>query len=562
MNQSTGASARRTSDIFELSDRYIVDSCVLDPMLATFLGVPGYDDQMTDYSPDGWAARREMLHRTRCDLARIVPRNRRERIARDVMQERLDVESDLIESGEYHRWLSVLNSHHEYIREVFDFMPRESEEDWANVRTRLAGVPGTLDGLRESFLHAARDGKVAALRQVLVCAGQCTTWGQPDGPFAELAAECSMFDLTNEAASAAQAYLDFAAWLRHDYSRIADPNDPVGPERYRLFVRYQNGADLDLAEAYAWGWEELHNIERRMAELVERIAPGASRGECIQRLNVDPRYVVDTGDRFVAWNQEVIDRTIAELHGRYFDMAEPLRRCQVLPIPAGGPHTTYYTLPSEDFNRPGQTWVPVEGRSLFTLWDALSIAHHEGAPGHHLQLAQMLYLAESLTRFQRMGVMISGHGEGWAMYAERLMVELGYLDDPVYEFGFLVGQGLRAARVIVDIGLHCEMRIPSNERFHPGERWRTDLALPFMLEHTGCTAEYLSSEVDRYLGMPGQAISYKLGERIWLAGRERARLRLGPAFDLKHFHQTMLDMGAMGLDMLQVELDRYGSAES
>jgi uncharacterized protein (DUF885 family) len=142
------------------------------------------------------------------------------------------------------------------------------------------------------------------------------------------------------------------------------------------------------------------------------------------------------------------------------------------------------------------------------------------------------------------------------------MHELGYLDDPVYELGWLAGQALRAARVIIDIGLHCEMRIPPTERFHPGERWRSEMGLPFLLEHTGHPKEFLASEVDRYLGMPGQAISYKVGERVWLEGRERARQRLGPKFDLKRFHQVVLDMGGMGLDQLSAELDAITSLDA
>ena len=278
-------------------------------------------------------------------------------------------------------------------------------------------------------------------------------------------------------------------------------------------------------------------------------------------MKTDPRYVVEGADNFVAWNQDIVDRTIGELDGKYFDIAEPLRHCQAMAAPAGGVEATYYTAPSEDFTRPGQIWHPVAGKTQFPLWDVLSTTYHESAPGHHLQLAQMMYKADSLTRFQRLGVMIAGHCEGWALYAERLMHELGYFDDPVYELGYLAGQALRAARVIVDIGLHCEMLIPADERFHPGERWRSDLALPFLLERTGQSIEFLKSEVDRYLGMPAQAISYKVGERVWLDGRERARRRMGAAFDLEHFHQVALDMGAMGLDQLSAELDTIVSAD-
>ncbi len=541
--------------IFELSDQYIVESAALDPMLASFWGIPGHDDMITDYSPDGWDARLELQRKTIRSLSEIDPRGRSDRIAIEVMRERVQAELDLIESGEYHRWLSVLNSHHEYVRDIFDFMPRQSDQDWLNVRTRLVAVPTALDMLRASFLYAAEKGQVAARRQALACGGQCEVWGSPDGYFAELVKACESLDLSIEAQGAAEAFVEFGHWLRSDYAAIATPRDPVGAERYRLFARYHNGTDLDLDETYQWGWEELNNIETRISSLVERILPGASRDECIEQLKNDPRYVVHGADNFLAWSQDVIDRTIDDLDGKYFQIAEPLRRCQAMAAPAGGPDATYYTPPTEDFSRPGQIWHPVAGKDHFPLWEALSTEYHESAPGHHLQLAQMMYQAESLTRFQRLGVAISGHGEGWALYAERLMHELGYLDDPVYELGWLAGQALRAARVIVDIGLHCELRIPSNERFHPGERWRSELGLPFLLERTGYPADHLKSEVDRYLGMPGQAISYKVGERVWLQGRDRARQRLGSKFDLKRFHQVVLDMGAMGLDQLSAELD-------
>ncbi len=542
-------------DIFELSDQYIVESAALDPMLASFWGIPGHDDQITDYSPDGWAARLELHRKAIRNLTQVVAHSRSDRIAIEVMRERVQAEIDLIESGEYHRWLSVLNSHHEYVRDIFDFMPRQSDQDWMNVRTRLVAVPTALDRLRASFVFAAEKGQVAARRQALACGSQCEVWGSPDGYFAELVTECESLDLSIEARGAAEAFIEFGHWLRNDYAAIATPHDPVGADRYRLFARYHNGTELDLDETYLWGWEELNNIETRMCSLVERILPGASRDECIEQLKHDPRYVVQGADNFLAWSQDVIDRTIDNLDGKYFQIAEPLRRCQAMAAPAGGPDATYYTPPTEDFSRPGQIWHPVAGKDHFPLWEALSTEYHESAPGHHLQLAQMMYQAESLTRFQRLGVAISGHGEGWALYAERLMHELGYLDDPVYELGWLAGQALRAARVVVDIGLHCELRIPSNERFHPGERWRSELGLPFLLERTGYPVDHLKSEMDRYLGMPGQAISYKVGERVWLQGRDRARQRLGSKFDLKRFHQVALDMGAMGLDQLSDELD-------
>ena len=217
----------------------------------------------------------------------------------------------------------------------------------------------------------------------------------------------------------------------------------------------------------------------------------------------------------------------------------------------------YYTGPSEDLTRPGRTWYPTLGKTRFPLWREVSICYHEGVPGHHLQVSQVRYLADRLNRFQRLAGFVSGHGEGWALYAERLMGELGYLDDPAYELGMLSAQAMRAVRVIVDIGMHLELPIPLDERYHPGERWTPGLALPFVIERSCFPADFMASEVDRYLGLPGQAISYKVGERVWLDGREGARARKGAGFDLKSFHRFALNLGGMGLDQLSRELQRF-----
>ncbi len=264
--------------------------------------------------------------------------------------------------------------------------------------------------------------------------------------------------------------------MRHGLRSDRDTHDPVGAERYRLLARYHNGTDLDLEETYAWGWEEIHAIEVRHGGAGRaNLVPGP---RCANASNGwMPTLATWSRAPTTSWpgtRKSSIERSPTS-NGKYFEIAEPLRRCQSMATPAGGPATTYYTPPSEDFSRPGQIWHPVEGRTHFSLWDALSTAYHESTPGHHLQLAQMMYQAESLTRFQRLAVFNAGHGEGWALYAERLMHELGYLEDPVYELGWLVGQALRAARVILDIGLHCELRIPNDERFHPGERWRPEI---------------------------------------------------------------------------------------
>jgi uncharacterized protein (DUF885 family) len=394
---------------------------------------------------------------------------------------------------------------------------------------------------------------------------QCDTWGgrsdESDSYFARLVGRYpggpSAAALERGARSAARAYLEFGTWLRERYLPGATPLDPVGPDLYAVAARYFTGSELDPEETYRFGWFELRRIEDRMAAVCEQIAPGKSLPEVIDQLEADPNRVIDGVEAFQAWNQELIDATISSLDGIHFDIAEPIRRCEAMIAPPGGAAAMYYTPPSEDFARPGRTWYPTLGKTRFPLWREVSICYHEGVPGHHLQIAQVLYRSDRLTRFQRLAAFTSGHGEGWALYAERLMAELGYLDDPAFELGMLAAQALRAVRVIVDIGMHLELSIPPDEAYHPGERWTAGLALPFMIERSCFPADFVASEIDRYLGLPGQAISYKVGERVWLECRQAAKDRKGAAFDLKEFHRYALDLGDMGLDQLSRELRRY-----
>jgi uncharacterized protein (DUF885 family) len=291
-----------------------------------------------------------------------------------------------------------------------------------------------------------------------------------------------------------------------------------------------------------------------MAAVAERILPGERLPAVVHRLETDPGRSIDGVDAFRDWLQTLMDRTIAELDGTHFDIPEPVKRVEAMIAPPGGAAAMYYTRPSEDFKRPGRTWYPTLGKTRFPLWGEVSTAYHEGVPGHHLQLAQLTFLAGELSRFQRVAAFIPGYSEGWALYAERLMGELGYLQNPDYELGMLRAQAFRAMRVVVDIGVHAGLKIPSNEAYHGGETWSPELMLPFAVEHGYEPEEFLRSEVDRYLGWPGQAICYKVGERAWLAIRERARGRAGNRFDLKAFHTRALNLGPMGLAQLEQEM--------
>jgi uncharacterized protein (DUF885 family) len=203
-------------------------------------------------------------------------------------------------------------------------------------------------------------------------------------------------------------------------------------------------------------------------------------------------------------------------------------------------------------------WAVPEGMTEFSTWREVTTVYHEGVPGHHLQIAQNAYRSDLLNRWQRQLCFVSGHGEGWALYAERLMEHLGYLTDAGDRMGMLDAHAFRATRVIIDIGMHLQLEIPADNflGFHPGERWTPALGLEFLRANCFSDEATLRFELDRYLGWPGQAPSYKVGERIWLEARDEARARRGPDFDLRRFHADALNLGSVGLDPFRRALAR------
>ncbi len=480
---------------------------------------------------------------------------------------RLTLREDLREDGDHYR-LSGFRNATTTMRMVCDLMPRETENDWRNIAERLKKLPRAAALYRQTLEEGQRKRVPSARRQVAQAIKQSATYGGAGGSDSFFHRLLDAFDqsavssgglradLESGANAAAESYREFSRHLEERFMDGAVERDGVGEDLYQLSSRVYNGVELDLEETYQWGWDELHRIENEMRATCARILPGASIEETKQFLESDATRAIDGVEEFRQWMQDLQDRTIAELDGVHFDIPAPLRKIEAMIAPPGGGLAMYYTGPSEDFSRPGRTWYPTGGKTRFPLWGEVSTAYHEGVPGHHLQVAQVTYLAGELSRYQRTMGWVSGHGEGWALYAERLMGELGYLDEPDYELGMLRAQAFRAARVVVDIGIHLGLAIPRGEGYHPEEVWTAELAVPFMVQRSHEPEAFLRSEVDRYCGWPGQAISYKVGERVWLEARDDARRRHGNDFDLREFHRRALDLGSMGLDQLRRELAR------
>jgi uncharacterized protein (DUF885 family) len=553
--------------VHEISDQFVADAAELEPIVATYLGIAGYDHELTDYSPEGHDARAELAERALRAVESAEPVDASEEAAKAVFGERVGLQFEIHRAGLDVSSLNVIASPVQDVRQVFDLMPTDTADAWAVIARRLAKVPDALAGSRVSLAHAADRGTVSALRQVTRVAEQCDTWaglGSSRSFFASLIAGAQRIegvdaalrtDLAAGANAAAEAYADFARFLREDLAPKAPREDAVGKDVYQLWSRYFTGARLDLAEAYEWGWAEFSRIESEMKQVAERIKAGAPLAEAAAALDADPRYRVQGQQAFQDWMQKLSDKALSDLRDVHFEIPDELMRLECRIAPPGGGVGAYYTAPTDDFSRPGRMWwsVPAD-KEEFSTWREVTTVYHEGVPGHHLQIATAVRQAGKLNRFQRLMCWVSGHGEGWALYAERLMRELGYLENDGDLLGMLDGHLFRAARVVVDIGMHLELEIPAGTGFHEGERWTPELGLEFMLTRTITDPAHVRDEIDRYLGWPGQAPSYKLGERLWLSARQDAQRRHGDAFDLKLFHKQALEMGAMGLDTLRERL--------
>ncbi|WP_079431585.1 MULTISPECIES: DUF885 domain-containing protein [Streptomyces] len=545
-----------------IADRHLDQVAAHDPLEAAWLGLHPGDARQPDLSPEGFESLADIARGTLAALGTVpTGDDPADRSCARLLRERLTAGLALHDSGENFRQLRNIGAHVHHVRDIFTFMPTATDDDWAAVAGRMRNLPAALDGYRATLTEGISRRLLAAPRQAIAVVDQLTAWtGEGTGgagwfaDFVSPGPERLRGELDAAAHRATAAVAGFRDWLRDTYApaTVGTP-DAVGRERYRLAVRHHTGADLDLDEAYAWAWSEFHRTNAEMRAEAERVLPGAGVREAMHHLERHG-HAVEGAEAIRDWLQQLMDRAITALDGAHFDISGPLRRVESLIAPAGSAAAPYYSGPSLDFSRPGRTYFPTLGRDTFPTWQLVSVWYHEGVPGHHLQLAQWVAHSERLSRYQTTLGMVSANIEGWALYAERLMDDLGFLTDPAHRLGFLDEQMLRTIRVIIDIGMHLGLSIPADAGFHPGERWTPELATEFMATYNGSPAELRDSEIVRYLGWPGQAIGYKLGERAWLRGREAARSRQGAAFDLKTWHMKALAQGSLGLDDLVGQL--------
>jgi len=541
---------------FEISDRLTESYADLSPILATTDGLPGRDDRWDDLSPEGEAAKYDLRASTRAELAPQMDHpDPVERFAAEVLAAYLDEMNRRYESGHWKRDLNHAYSPFQRARDTFDLVDVEGSEAWDNIVSRLSTFDQLLDGYRRSLQAGLAEGIAVARRQVESVAEQVQSVAGPESSFGKFAARATTSggnaeDVEIAAMHARDACAAFADWLLTDYMPLAPEEDAVGRERYAEGVDYFLGMELDPDETYEWGWDEVMRLRDEMERTAREIDPDKTVSQVMTMLDTDPGRSALSGQPFVDFVQEIQNNAVEQLDGTHFDVPDEIKKVTVNMAPAGVSLGAWYHSPSEDFSRPGSIWYAPGDRERIPFWQEVTTAYHEGFPGHHLQVGFAKLQQERLSRFHRLFIWKSGSGEGWGLYAENLMGELGYFENPEYRLGLLSSQLFRATRIVVDIGTQLEKRIPENAPLHAGAIWDYEAAVDY-IEKVGINPRDVAvSEVKRYLGWIAQAISYKVGEREILNIRAETMSRDGADFDWKDFHRRMLEAGAIRLDHL------------
>lgn len=552
-------SLRTPTAIDRIAEAWVDDVAALLPTVATYIGRFEHNGRLEDLSPAGHEARNRAAQDTLAALQAAEPVDEVDVVTKADLSAELELSIALYEAGAHLRDLNVIASPPQDLRSVFDLMPTDTVEDWSLISDRLRSIPAALDGYVQTLRAGIAAGVVPARRQAREVITQIGRYTADNGFFASFAHDAAPAEghlpaslaraVAEHAGAARVAYDELAAFLRDELAPVASEHDAVGRELYALHSRRFLGAEIDLDETYEWGVAELARMVAEQEAIANEILPGASVEEAVAFLEQDDARKLHGTQALQAWMQETSDRAVAELGESHFDIPEPIRtlECMIAPTNEGG---IYYTGPTDDFSRPGRMWWSVpEGVDSFDTWRELTTVYHEGVPGHHLQIAQAVYNRAELNSWRRLLAGSSGHAEGWALYAERLMQQLGYLDDPADRLGMLDGQRMRAARVVLDIGVHL-----GKPRLDGEGVWDADYALEFMRRNVNMPDEFIQFEVNRYLGWPGQAPSYKVGQRIWEQIRDETAEREGDDFDIKRFHMRALRLGGVGLDTLRMAL--------
>jgi uncharacterized protein (DUF885 family) len=539
-----------------------------DPLFATRVGDRRYDDRLPSVAPGDFGRRDAFTKRIREGLAAIdrLALSPSERIDYDMLAQNLD--HDLAETA-FRTWRMPLNaegSYHSSFARLPSSVPLATTRDYENFLARLRAFPAygrqqmenMREGLRTGFVQprVILEGFEGTITPHIVDAPEKSVFWKPFAAFPVGVPEADRERLRGEGRAVIErgivpgyrALLDFVTteYLPKARTTIAASELPQGREYYAYLVRDFTTLDVTPEAVHRKGQGEVARLRAEMADVLDELKWDKGFPAFLEFLRTDPRFYPKTGEELLQVASYIAKRMDGKLPSLFKTL--PRQPYGVVPVPADiAPKYTAgrYNGAPIGGTRAGEYWVntyALETRTLYTL-EALTL--HEAVPGHHLQtsLAQEMTGLHPFRRFEY----VDAFGEGWGLYSEFLGREAGFYQDPYSNFGRLTYEMWRACRLVVDTGMHAM-------------GWSRDRALQYLADNTALSRHEVTTEIDRYIGWPAQALAYKMGELKIRELRRRAELALGSRFDVREFHDAVLRNGSVPLAVLEEQIDAYVAA--
>jgi len=536
-----------------------------DPLYATQCGDHRYDDRLPLVSEADYARRLDSMRAFRNRL-RAIDRDaldRKERLNYDIFGLVLDNEIGELEFRAYRLPIAKVGGFHSSFADLPEYAPLETQKDYENYIARLTAFKAYVEGhigvmrtgIREGYAppRATLEGVEDAIRPHLVEEASRSVFFKPFENFPKSIdpaeqprlAEAGRNAILGSIVPGYRALLTFLVdeYLPAARADVAASSLPNGRAFYEHRVRYFTTLDVSPQIIHDIGLAEVKRIRSEMEDIVRRVGFQGGLRDFIQFLRTDGRFYVDAPDALMKEVALILKKMDGELPRLFKTL--PRTPYGIKPVPdyiAPFTTTAYYFPPVGDGSRAGIYYVntyDLKSRPLYEL-EALSL--HEAVPGHHLQIALQQEI-EDMPKFRRFG-WITAFGEGWALYTERLGLEVGFYQDPYSDFGRLTYDMWRACRLVVDTGMHAL-------------GWTRLQAIDFMADNTALTLLNIANEVDRYIAWPGQALAYKMGELKIRELRALCERELGARFDLREFHDVVLRDGGVPLAVLEASVKTW-----
>ncbi len=555
-----------TQALHALFDRTWQASAERWPEWATYRGDMRFNDRLSDTSPAARAADRVRL-REEMAAARAVPPDRlsaADRVSRDMFI-RSRESWQAMEAFEGYELMGIGSNGgtQSELSDLLRVVPMARVEQAEQLLKRLAAVPQRMDqdiaNLRRGMDLGYVPPRTVLERALAELDAQLPAdleVGPFYAPFKRLGKDIAEADRARLQAAgrvAVQAQVlpamrRLRAFVAGDYLAKAPAEGallryPDGVKLYDELVRQQTTTTMSAAEVHALGLREMARLRGEMEAVMRELKFEGDFAAFIKHLNTDPRYFHKDAESFLAGYRDITKRIDAELPRLFAELPRTPYGVRAMPAQSGPDRAEFYDAPAADGSRPGWFNANASGFAKRPIWGMASLAAHEAVPGHHLQIARAQEL-RNLPEFRRDGWGYTAFTEGWALYAETLGHEIGLYADPTSRFGHLQWQALRAARLVVDTGIHAQ-------------GWSRNRTIDYMIERTGIERGFVTSEVDRYTSNPGQALAYMIGQLKIIELRDRARSRLGTRFDIRKFHNAVIDNGALPLTTLETLIDEW-----